>query len=249
MMDMTARDQGTGGVALLARDSSQPHYFPAASTAAARVELHARDANKGIDTAFKVAEGKPGGEFSVPNAVLSDRNLLFTTISYSASNIPSTDLARARWYPMSVTVSTGTAAGIDEHVPTVTIAPTVTKSDAGNFWYLLTPMPDEYGATLTDCEVWVEEASDATVFTIWPDAPSPTHLIQQTTYAAKARYRFRNQSTEDSGDGRGWSAWSPYANAAEIGASVPDPSPTGALSTFDSDPEDSRAGVHKVVLD
>jgi hypothetical protein len=248
-MDMTARDQGGGGVVLLARDSSQPHYFPEPTAAAARVELYARDASKGIDAAFKVAEGKPGGEFSVPNAVLVGRDVLFATISYSASNTPSTDLARANWQPLTVSASTGTAAGIDEHVPAVTLAPTVTKSDAGNFWLILTPMPDDFGATLTDCEIWAEKASDATVHTTWPEAPSPSHLIQQTAYAAKVRYRFRNQSDEDDGNGRGWSAWSPYSNAAEIGAGVPDPSPTTALATFDPDPGDSRAPVHKVVLD
>jgi hypothetical protein len=105
-MNMTARDLGSGGAVLLVRDSSQPHYFPEPTTGAARVELWARDASKGIDAAFKVAEGKPGGEFSIPNAVLTNRDLLFTTISYSASNTPSTDLARATWQTLSVEAGT-----------------------------------------------------------------------------------------------------------------------------------------------
>lgn len=246
---MTLRDQEGGGAVLLLRDSSMPSYFPEPTTGAARVELWARDANKGIDTAFKVAEGKPGGGFSIPTAVLTNRDLLFTTISFSASGVPSSDLARATWQTLSVTANAGTAAGLDGHVPTVTEAPVVAKAVTADEWVVFTPMPDAYGATLTGCDIHVEKASDSSVFEVWEMLPvGASHRIEQKAYASKIRYRWRNQSAEDAGNGRGVSAWSPFANAAEIGAGTPNPAPGTVLSTFDPDPADSRAGIETGVI-
>jgi hypothetical protein len=96
---------------------------------------------------------------------------------------------------------------------------------------------------LTGCDLHVQKAADATVFDEWLLlAVSSSHRIDQKTYPSKIKYRWRNQSTEDAGNGRGVSAWSPLANAAELGAGTPDPSPSTVLPTYDPDPDDSRAG-------
>src|ERR1043165_2686108 len=86
-----------GGVSLILADEDTPIYIPPHSTGAARVELWVYDADKGIDSAEKVAEGKPGGDFSFDYNPDRDRDLYVTTITYSASNTPSSDLAHASW--------------------------------------------------------------------------------------------------------------------------------------------------------
>jgi hypothetical protein len=249
-MDMTLRDQGSGGAVLLLRDASTPYYYPAPSVGAARVVLYARDKGKGVDTAFIVAEGKPGGEFSIPYAALTGRTLLFATVTYSATGTPSvSNLEHADWQELDVAANTGTAAGFDEHVPTVTTAPTITKAENSSEWIVFTPAPDDNGSTLTGCDIHVEKSSDATVFDDWLMLPaSSSHRIDQKTFACRIKYRWRNQSTEDAGTGRGISAWSPTATAAEIGAAIPNPSPSSILTTFDPDPNDARAGRETGVL-
>lgn len=104
-MDMTLRDQGGGGAVLLLRDASTPYYTPAATVPAARVVLYARDKGKGVDAAFILAEGKPGGEFSIPYAALTGRTLETATVSYSSSGTPSVpNLEHANWQDLEVTV-------------------------------------------------------------------------------------------------------------------------------------------------
>lgn len=96
-----------GGVSLVLADESTPVYYPAHSTAAARVVLYARDKGRGADAAFVLAEGKPGGEFSIPLAALADRTLEVTTITYSASGTPSvSNLEHAVWQDLNVTAGT-----------------------------------------------------------------------------------------------------------------------------------------------
>jgi hypothetical protein len=248
-MDMTLRDQGGGGVTLLLRDASQPYFYPAPTTGAARVVMYARDKGKGVDTAFIATEGKPGGAFAMPYAALTGRDLLFATVTYSASGTPSvSDLEHADWQELSVIANTANAAGIDEHVPSQPPDPIVTKAESADQWIVLTQFPSQYASTLTDCQIQVTKADDATVFTPWNFAPAPTHRIDQTAYPAKIKVRFRNQSTEDAGDGRGWSPWSNEVTAAEVGAAVPPPPAGGTLGTFDPDPMDSRAGIERGVI-
>lgn len=146
---------------------------------------------------------------------------------------------------------TGDSANVlaaDEHVPTVTLAPTITKADGADDWIVLTRAPGDYGSTLTDGEIRVEKADDAAVFEVWPVPVSPQHRIAQKPFACIVSYRWRNQSAEDAGGGRGWSAWSPAAAAAEVGAAVP-PQPVGvALATFVYDDNDSRAAVEREAI-
>lgn len=200
-MDMTARDQG-GGVALVTRDSSQPAFYPAPTTGAARVHLYVRDKDKGVDSAEIIARGKPGGEFSIPYAALANRNLLFATISYSGTNTPSvSDLKHAVWQELPITASMTDALGADAHVPTVTLAPTISKAtEAAEEWVVFTPAPGADGSTVTDGEVRVSRADDLSVVVIYPVPDSPSHRIQQTPFDALIDYRWRNQSTEDTGD-------------------------------------------------
>lgn len=239
-----------GGVSLVLRDQDEPPYYPAATVGAARVEVWTRNRDKGVDSAIKVGEFKPGGEVDFNVGALGSRDLLVATVSYSGSNIPSvSDLNHADWREINFTPSSATAAGFDEHVPTVTLAPTIAKAPNSDEWIVFTPAPDEYGATLTGVDIHVEKASDSSVFEVWQMlAAGSSHRIDQKAYPCKIKYRWRNQSAEDAGDGRGVSAWSPQAAAAEIGG-TPNPAPSTVLTTFDPDPEDSRAGVHKVVLD
>lgn len=104
-MDMTLRDQAGGGAVLLLRDASMPYYTPPASVPAARVVLYARDKGKGVDAAFVLAEGKPGGGFSMPYAALTGRTLETTTVSYSSSGTPSVpNLEHALWEDLAVEV-------------------------------------------------------------------------------------------------------------------------------------------------
>jgi hypothetical protein len=181
--------------------------------------------------------------------VSPDRKVRVYAVAYSADGVADQQELR---YATQATVlfnrPTVSVSGIDEHVPTVTLAPTVTKTEGFDEWVVFTPAPDAYGATVTDGEVWVEKADDATVHETWPVAVAPTHRVPQKAFASKMRYRWRNQSAEDAGDGRGWSAWSPYQTAAEIGAAVPPPPASDALTTFVYDAADSRAGIDRGVI-
>lgn len=106
-MDMTLRDQAGGGAVLLLRDASMPYYTPPATVPAARVVLYARDKGKGVDAAFILAEGKPGGEFSIPYAALTGRTLETATVSYSSSGTPSVpNLEHAAWEDLEVEAGT-----------------------------------------------------------------------------------------------------------------------------------------------
>lgn len=96
-----------GGVAVVLRDANEAPYYPAPTVGAARVELYARDKDKGVDAAFVIAQGKPGGEFSIPYAALTGRDLLFATVSYSANGTPSvSNLEHAEWEELAVEAGT-----------------------------------------------------------------------------------------------------------------------------------------------
>jgi hypothetical protein len=96
-----------GGVAVVLRDYNEAPYYPAPTVGAALVRLYARDSDKGVDTAFVIAEGKPGGEFSIPYAALTGRDLLFATVSFSSNGTPSvSDLEHADWESLPVSAGT-----------------------------------------------------------------------------------------------------------------------------------------------
>jgi hypothetical protein len=96
-----------GGVSLVLADDSDAPYIPPHSTPAARVVLWARDKGQGADAAFVLAEGKPGGAFSIPFAALADRTLEVATVTYSSSNTPNVpNLEYADWQDLAVDGST-----------------------------------------------------------------------------------------------------------------------------------------------
>lgn len=239
-----------GGVAAVLRDSNVAPYYPPATVGAARVEVWVRSKGKGVDTAIMIGVFKPGADLDFGVDSASARDLLVAAIPVSAGGTPGvSDLNHAVWHELNYEPSTGTAAGFDENVPEVSEAPTIAKADTADEWIVFTPAPDAYGATLTGCDIHVEKASDASVFDLWQMLPvGSSHRIDQKAYACRIRYRWRNQSPEDAGQGRGVSAWSPYANAAEIGSGSPDPSPSAVLPAFDPDPHDARAGIQTDVL-
>jgi hypothetical protein len=93
----------SGGVAVVLSDFNDSPYYPPATTGAAKVVLYARDADKGVDTAEVVAEGKPGGGFNVVNPSLVGRDMLFATVSYSANGTPSvSNLEHADWQTLAI---------------------------------------------------------------------------------------------------------------------------------------------------
>ena len=250
-MNIVARR--SGGQNVIGRPQARPNWYRPAGAPAARAQVWKRNADQAPSAAVLVGVFELGKEYSFDFNPVADRNVLLGVNPLAADGTPS--FSRPEdfvWAELVVSRDHAAAAGLDDDVPTVTLAPTVAKSDVSDVLIVLTPAPDAYGATLTDCEIRVEKADDATVFTVWPEAPGPTHRIDQTAYPAKVSYRYRNQADEDGPDGgRGWSAWSPKTDAAEIGAAVPPPPASGAggaLETFEPDPEDSRAGIRREIV-
>lgn len=113
-----------GGVAVVLRDANVAPYYPAPTVGAARVVMYARDSDKDVGSAFIIAEGKPGGEFSIPYAALTGRDLLFATVTYSGNGTPSvSDLEHADWQELAV--SAGTLEVVEVNATTV-------NSDSGD---------------------------------------------------------------------------------------------------------------------
>jgi hypothetical protein len=238
----------SGGQNIVLRSQALLRYYPPATTHPVSVELFWRKVGQKPGEALLVGKFSPGADIKIPYNPLTDGNIIFLTRSWSASGVPDvSSLDDAVSATLLVNPTLVSVSGIDEHVPMVTLAPTIAKAGGSDTWVVLTPAPDAFGATITDGEVRIEKAADATVFEIQPISDSPTHNIDQKPYASKISYRWRNQSTEDLGDGRGWSTWSPQANAAEIGAAIPPPSVSDAISTFTYDTHDSRAAIEREV--
>ncbi|HEY0004538.1 MAG TPA: phage tail protein [Pyrinomonadaceae bacterium] len=165
---------------------------------------------------------------------------------------PTNGQARADAAPITFTWTgrtigdSASVAGVDEHVPTVTLAAMVSKIEAREDWLIITPAPDAYGATLTHGEIHIEKSDDADAFEVWPMDAGPTHVIPQKPYECEIKYRWHNGSAEDAGNGVGWSDWSPNATAAKIGDPIQ--TPGEALDGFDFDPNDSLVNRKLVQL-
>lgn len=226
-----------------------PRHLPAPSVAPASVRVYARTADQKPNDAMLVAEVAPGMPFELSDTPLAQRDLLFGAMSVSIYGTinPATkeDLI---WHPLNYTPTTATAAGFDPHVPVVTKAPTVAKAETADEWVIFTPAPDAYGSTVTDGELRVRKADDLSPVVTYAVAAAPSQRVAQTPFDAKVDYRWRNQSAEEAGDGRGWSAWSPAADAAGLGSSPPPPA-SAVADTFVYDENDSRAGTTRGVLE
>lgn len=190
------------------------------------------------------------GEISIPyNPATNSRSVRVYLMPYGPDGTAGySSLRDAQQFTVFVTRDGAIVLASDEHVPTVTLAPTVAKADGADEWVVLIPDPDAHGATLTGCEIKVEKADDADVFSVWPFHAGPQHRIRQEPYPSVISYRLRNQSSEDAGNGRGWSDWSPAAAAAEVGAAAPPTPVATALQTFIYDTNDSRAAVVSEVI-
>jgi hypothetical protein len=256
MITARLRDQ-QGGVAGVLRDSNIAPYYPPATVGAARVQVWVRSKGVGVDAAIMVGVYKPGADVEFGVDSVGARDLLVAAVPVSGTNTPGiSDLNHAEWLELNYEPQTGTAAGLDEHVPDVTTPPVVTKSGSGDFWWVFTQLPPN-SSTLTDINVRVRKADDLSPVAVWPFGPTASHLVEMTAFDAVIDWQARNQSPEDVGQGRGWSDWSPAAAAPGIGsiasgaAALPPPAgPTGVLTdgTFEADPDDNRAPIEKGVL-
>lgn len=124
---------------------------------------------------------------------------------------------------------------VDDGVPVVTVAPTVTKVDFADQWSIFYPNPDSKGFSLIDSEVQVRKASDDSVLIIRPNGRTNNIVVSQFPFDCKIRYRWRNQYRESGSDG--WSSWSPDTTGFAQGSVTPN-SPESGLTTFDQDPND-----------
>jgi hypothetical protein len=245
MDSMANITEGLGQPSAVARIlAGMPRYIPTPTVQPSHARVFMRDATVAPKDAQYMGDVAPGQTFDIESTPLAGRDVLVGLQSVSPDGtLNPTLLDDLSWQPLNYTPTTATVAGFDAHVPTVTTAPTIAKAENSDEWIVFTPAPDDNGSTLTGCDLHVQKAADATVFDEWMLlAVSSSHRIDQKTYPSKIKYRWRNQSTEDAGNGRGVSAWSPLANAAELGAGTPDPSPSTVLPTYDPDPDDSRAG-------
>lgn len=124
---------------------------------------------------------------------------------------------------------------VDDGVPVVTIAPTVTKVDFADQWSVFYPNPDAKAFSLIDSEVRVRKTSDLSVQLVRPNGRANNIVIAQLPSDCKIDYRQRNQYRESGSDG--WSAWSPAADAYGIGSATQNAGES-TLTTFDQDPND-----------
>lgn len=249
-MDIVAMP--SGGPNVVGWPYALPPWRPAPTAPAASVDLYWRRlTTEGVPVgAWQLYGNFPVGTLvDVPFNPVQDYHVEFSQITRSADGTPS-ETDPELGVRMTTLFDRGRAqvAGIDEHVPTVTLAPAVAKAEGTDEWVVFTPAPDAHGATVTDGTVRVQKADDAAAFIDYPVPASPSHRIRQEGYACTIKYRWRNQSSEDAGNGRGVSAWSPAAPAAEAGAAAPPPPASEVVQTFDYDPADSRAGIERGIV-
>lgn len=113
------------------------------------------------------------------------------------------------WFGESIT---NAPVGVDSHVPILGAAAIINKDDAGPSWVIYTPKPSANGGTVTDVELFLYSDSDALPASLVrgniPGNLSGRSVLAQTADSGYFRYRWRNQSQEDIGNGRGWSALS-----------------------------------------
>lgn len=241
----------SNGHNIVLRPQSRPRRYQEPTAQAASVELLMHRKDQPASTATLVGVFAPGQkQIPVPFNPVTDKTLIFRTVSISASGVRSvSNLEDAPARDLDFQRASTSVAGIDAHVPTVTLPPSVAATGEGlQLWIVVTPAPDADGATLMHGEVRVEKADNTTVFTDWGVAVAKQHLILQPPYDCKISYRWQNQSEEDAGDGRGWSAWSPQVDAPGSSASVQPASAADVLPTVTFDAHDSLKGIGKEVI-
>ena len=233
----------SGGRNIIARPQALPDWQPEASVNPVEVEIHYRELNAdGSFAGVPILVGRfaPGAEIRLPYTPLSDKKLTVYKNEISADGTRRySSLKDAEVAGLLIDRSMVAPAldSVDEHVPLVTVAPTVTKSDNSDDWIIFFPKPDDYGYTLTAAEVRVVRASDDFEVTKRSGWLEQTLRIPQPAFDCQISYRWQNNSIEDAGDGRGWSAWSPETLAAGLGSATPI-QPEADVTEFDADPND-----------
>lgn len=246
-MDLIARD--SGGTNLVVREQAAPRYQSAATAPAASVELHVHHSDRPASTSTLVGVFAPGQQrIPVTFNPVTDKDLVFRTISISPSGTRSvSNLEDAPARGLNFQRSSSAVLGVDPHVPAVTKAASIAQAGEAQV-YVFLPAPDDYASTLTDGEIRLVKADDPNVSIVWQVPVTPSWLLPQPGFPTNISYRWRNQSAEDADGGRGWSAWSPATPLVEAGSSTPALPPTDVLSTFEYDPNDSRAARTKGVI-
>jgi hypothetical protein len=248
LMDLVCKR--SGGKNVVGRPQGRPAWYPTATAPVAQVEVYWKYDDEAPAAARLIDVFGQGQLGSLHYNPTTDKNIQLATISISPSGTRSVrDLADAVWVTVLFARTATAVAGLDAHVPTVTIAPSVaTAPGTLDQWLVFTPAPDANGATLTNGEIRVEKADDATVYEVWGIPVVAQWQIPKKAYACNIKYRWRNQSSEDSGNGRGWSSWSPNQSGAQSGSATPDPPASTVMPTFVFDPHDSLNGLSRGVI-
>lgn len=132
----------------------------------------------------------------------------------------------------------------EAHVPALTGPPTIHKDDASASWVIYTPKPGLYGVTVSDLQLFMysDSGGETLVKGNIPGSTSGRTLLSQTSANCYFRYRWRNHSQEDIGNGRGWSDLSDVSTVAYGTASGPQNPLDSGEDPIDIDPFDGAGG-------
>ena len=241
-MNLIAKD--SGGHNVVAREGAEPHWYPPETVPAAYVHVWRKNINQPVEEATFVGEFPVGASYEFEFTPLADRNLQIATISYSAHGTPSVSrLADAVWATLLFDRGDGgqpASDSVDDAVPVVTVAPTVTKSDSSDDWTVFIPMPDAKGYSTYAGEAQVRRKSNGAVLRESIPFGLTAHIyVDCKAFDCEIRYRWRNQFRGGGSDG--WSGWSPWANAFGLASETGGANPLeSAQVAFASDPHDVK---------
>lgn len=128
---------------------------------------------------------------------------------------------------------------VEAHVPTLGAAATINK-DITASWVIYTPKPGMFGGTITDLQILIySDSGGTTLVRTVIGSVSGRSIVTQTSANSYIRYRWRNQSNENIGNGRGWSDLSAVSTVAYGSSSgTQNTSDSGIIVPPDIDPWD-----------
>jgi hypothetical protein len=240
-MDLIAKD--SGGHNVVAREGAAPHWYPPEAAPAVVVDVWRKNIDQPYEEATHVGSFPPGASVEFDFTPLADRNLQLAAISRSAHGTPSVSrLSDAVWATLLFDRGDGgqpASDSVDDAVPVVTQAPTVTKSDSSDDWAVFMPDADAKGYSVYAGEVEVQRASNNVLLRTIPFRTEVVIYVPCWAFDCKLRYRRRNQYRLGGSDG--WSAWSPWADAFGLASETGGANPVeSAQVSFDSDPNDVK---------
>lgn len=239
----------SGGNNIVGWPFAVPRWYPPATAPAARVQVWKHNSGQPVSEATLVATAEPGQRVEIEFNPVTDRNVVLRTVSFSASGTPSvSNLEDAVAAEVIFERDMAVVLGNDEHVPQVTAAPSISKVENASDWIIFTTLPDADAGTLKVGRLRIRKADELAVERILYIPVAGFHRIEQTGYPAVIDYAWQNQANEDVGEGRGWSEWSPTADAAEAGAAVQPPPPAEVLPTVTFDANDSMQAIERGVI-